>query len=122
MIDLLIEDLDKQMQVADVDEKNAQQNYEIMMRESSEKRAMDSKSITDKSAGKASTQEALEAEVDDRAGHGKQLMNTEKVIMNLHAECDWLVKYFDARKEARADEIESLTNAKAVLNGADFSM
>jgi len=40
----------------------------------------------------------------------------------LHAECDWLVKYFDIRKQARDEEIEALKNAKAVLSGADFSL
>merc|ERR1712085_148338 len=52
----------------------------------------------------------------------KDLMGTEKYIASLHAECDWLVKYYEVRKEARADEIESLGKAKAVLNGADYSL
>ena len=34
---------------------------------------------------------------------------------------DWLLQYFDVRAEARKSEIESLTTAKAVLSGADFS-
>merc|ERR1712085_20853 len=52
----------------------------------------------------------------------KDLMGTEKYIASLHADCDWLVKYYEVRKEARADEIESLGKAKAVLNGADYSL
>merc|ERR1740130_1800567 len=43
-------------------------------------------------------------------------------ISALHGECDWLLQYFDARKEARAGEIDSLGKAKAVLSGADFSL
>merc|ERR1712194_203799 len=34
----------------------------------------------------------------------KELMATDKYISSLHAECDWLVQYFDVRKEARAGE------------------
>lgn len=49
-------------------------------------------------------------------------MATEQYIHSLHAECDWLVKYFDVRKEARASEIDALGNAKAVLSGADYSL
>merc|ERR1719433_812285 len=122
MIDLLIADLDKEMQEADVSEKNAQENYEIMMKESAAKRAADSKSITDKSAEKASTEEALQSEADTKADATKKHMNTMKHIASLHGECDFLVQYFDVRKQARADEVDSLANAKAALSGADYSL
>ena len=35
---------------------------------------------------------------------------------------NWLVENYDARKGARAGEVESLKNAKAVLAGADYSL
>ena len=47
--------------------------------------------------------------------------DTEKYIMELHQECDFLLKYYSIRKEAREGEVESLNNAKAVLSGADYS-
>merc|ERR1719492_623390 len=122
MVDLLVADLDKEMQEADVSEKNAQENYEVMMKESAAKRAADSKSITDKSAEKASTEEALQSEADTKADTSRMHMNTMKHIASLHGECDFLVQYFDARKQARADEVESLSNAKAALSGADYSL
>ena len=34
----------------------------------------------------------------------------------------WRARYFEARKEARASEVDSLAKAKAVLSGADFSL
>jgi len=122
MIDLLVADLDKEVQAATVNEKEAQQEYETMMQDASEKRAADSKSITQKSAEKASTEEALQDEQDKKGETTKELMNTAKFISSLHGECDWLLKYFDARKEARAGEVEALKNAKAVLSGADYSL
>jgi len=122
MIDLLVADLDKEMQEAKVDETNAQQNYEKMMSESGEKRAADSKSITDKSAEKGSTQEALETEQNSHKDSTQELMETDKVLGGLHGECDWLLKYFDARREARAGEVDALGAAKAALSGADFSL
>merc|ERR1719456_607436 len=51
-----------------------------------------------------------------------QLMETDKTIADLHGECDWLLKHFDARKAARAGEIASLGKAKDVLAGADYSL
>jgi len=121
MMGLLVQDLDKEMTVAETDETNAQAEYKQIMSESAEKRAQDSKSLTDKEAAKADTQSALERSIADKKAAGKELMGTMKYIMALKSECDWLLQYFDVRKEARADEIDSLQKAKAVLSGADFS-
>jgi len=121
MIDLLIADLDKEMQEAKVSEKNSQQEYEAMMKDSAAKRAADSKSITDKSAEKASTEESLQAEQESKDDSSHQHLATVNHIASLHGECDFLIQYYDVRKQARADEIESLNNAKAVLSGADYS-
>merc|ERR1719210_834219 len=122
MIDLLVKDLDKELTEAEVMEENAQKDYEGLMAESATKRVDDSKSMSDKAASKAAMEEALENEEDKKASTGKELMVTLKYIKNLHAECDWLMKYFDARAEARAGEIDALGKAKAVLSGADFSL
>jgi len=121
MIDLLVRELDAELQESEINEKDAQKDYETLMAESSTKRADDSKSISDKTASKAAQEEALEKEQDNKAATGKELYSTEEYIHSLHGECDWLLKFFDARKEARDGEIDALGKAKAVLNGADFS-
>jgi len=122
MIDMLIADLDKEMTTAQAGEKNSQTEYEQMMSDSAEKRAMDSKALADKESAKASTEESFEQNKEEKTGTTKELMAVHEYISSLHAECDWLLKYFDVRKEARTQEIESLKSAKAVLSGADFSL
>jgi DNA repair exonuclease SbcCD ATPase subunit len=122
MLDLLVKDLDKEMTVAETEEKDAQADYEQTMTDSAQKRADDSKTLSDKESAKADTEAALEKHTDDKASNGKELMATNQYISTLHGECDWLLKYFDARAEARASEIDALGKAKAVLNGADFSL
>jgi len=122
MIDLLVADLDKEMQEADVEEKNAQKEYEQTMGDSASKRAKDSKSITDKSGMKAQLETELEESKEGKAASTKELMATLEYMSSLHKECDWLLKNFDVRKEARASEVDALGKAKAVLSGADFSL
>jgi len=122
MIDLLVADLDKELQEAAVMEEDSQKEYEEMMAESATKRADDSKGMSDKTALKASEEEALMAEEETKASTEKELMETLEYIHALHGECDWLLKYFDARSEARAGEIDALGKAKAVLSGADYSL
>jgi hypothetical protein len=122
MIDLLVKDLDKEMQIAEVDEKDAQKDYEATMGDSAEKRAQDSKLITEKESMKAELQSELEASKEGKLSTTKELMGTLEYISGLHKECDWLLKNYDVRKAARDGEIDALGKAKAVLSGADFSL
>lgn len=122
MMDLLIADLDKEMTESQTMEKDSQAEYEKMLRDSAEKRAKDSKSLADKESAKAAAEESLVASKEEKTGTTRELMAVHEYISSLHAECDWLLKYFDVRKEARTAEVESLKNAKAVLSGADFSL
>merc|ERR1711997_681282 len=122
MIDLLIKDLAKEMTEAETQEKEAQADYEQLMKDSADKRTVDSKSLTEKGSAKADAEAALQAHTLARADGAKELMATEKYISSLHAECDWLLQYFDARKEARAGEVDSLKKAKAALSGAGYAL
>merc|ERR1719203_1693510 len=122
MIDLLVADIDKDNQTMEVEEKDAQKEYETFMADASEKRAQDSKAITDKQGAKAETETELEANKESKNSKTIEAMETAKYIAGLHEECDWLLKYFEARKAARTGEIDALGKAKAVLSGADYSL
>jgi len=122
MIDLLIKDLDKEMTEAEFTEKDAQGDYKTFMSDSSSKRAEDSKMLTDKEGTKADLQASLQENGAALKSATKELMAVEEYISSLHADCDWFIKYFDIRKEARTNEIDAMGKAKAVLNGADYSL
>jgi outer membrane murein-binding lipoprotein Lpp len=121
MMDLLVKDLDKETTIAKTTEKDAQADYETAMKDSSAKRAEDSKVLADKEGARAEAEGSLEKHKETKESAAKELSVTLKYIASLHAECDWLIKYYDTRKEARTSEVDSLTQAKAVLNGADYS-
>merc|ERR1740138_1857202 len=53
MMDDIVKDLDKEMTVAETEEKDAQTDYEAMMKDSAEKRAEDSKALGDKESSLA---------------------------------------------------------------------
>jgi len=122
MIDSLVKEMDMEMTEAETNEKLAQEEYEELMADSAAKRAADSKSTTAKEGEKAATETALSENSGTHTSTVKELMSTEEYISSLHGDCDWLLKYFDVRKEARTGEIDSLKKAKAVLSGADFSL
>jgi len=120
MIKLLISDLEKDIVEMETDEKDAQEDYEQFMRDSAEKRAKDSKALTDKEGYLAEAETELLDDQEALKSNKHKLMGLEKYIMELHQECDFLIKYYSIRKEARAGEIESLKNAKDVLAGANL--
>jgi len=122
LMDMLVADLDKEMQEADVEEKDAQKEYEQFTQDAAEKRVMDSSSITEKTGAKADAEALLEKETNERTDKMKEALATVNFIGNLHKDCDWLLQNFDLRKDARAGEVDSLKKAKAVLSGADFSL
>merc|ERR1719498_1017414 len=105
------------MTEATAEEKDAQGDYEQFISDSAEQRAEDSKSLTDKEAAKADMGAQLEEQQATKTSTTQELSATLEYIASLHAECDWLVQYFEVRKEARAGEIDALGKAKAILSG-----
>merc|ERR1719326_2532501 len=104
MIDLMVNDLTKEMTVAETTEKEAQADYETAMSDAAEKRALDTKTMADKEKAKAQMTADVEAHTEEKAATTKTLMATLEYIQSLHAECDWLLQYYQVRKEARAGE------------------
>merc|ERR1719161_904651 len=122
MMDMLKADLEKEIQEMDFEEKDAQSEYEDMVKDAAKKRAADLKSIAEKEAAKAETEAEILASEDTKAAEEAELMATKQYIAELHADCDWLIEKYVIRKEARAAEVDALKQAKAVLSGADFSL
>merc|ERR1740117_614716 len=122
MIDNLVNDVEKENQVMKLEEEDAQEDYEKFMGDAKEKRAADSKSMTDAEGSLAETSEQLITDKGDLKNKNTELMETDKYLSNLHADCDFLIKYYDMRKEARVGKIDAMGKAKDVLNGASYSL
>jgi len=122
MMDMLTADLDKEIQEMTVDEKDAQAEYEKFMEDAAAKRAADSASIAEKEGAKADTEAELEKLTAEHKDTLMAIMTKEEELKDLHLDCDWLITNFEARKAARAGEVESLKKAKAVLSGADYAL
>merc|ERR1719410_454410 len=119
MMQMMIADVEKEITESKTEEKNAQEEYDTMMKESGEKRRMDSKTLSDKESAKADLEKALQQMAKEEKTTKFEVMNTAETLKDLHLECDWLLSNFEARKEARAGEIDALKKAKVVLSGAD---
>lgn len=122
MLDLLVRDLVKEMTEAEKDEESAQKMYEEMMNDSAAKRAKALRNLEIKESSKADSEVMNTNDEGDKRGATQELQATLIYHDQLHGECDWLLQNYDLRKSARADEVDNLKKAKAILSGADFSL
>jgi uncharacterized protein YoxC len=121
LMDTMIGDLKAGAQEARFMEKQAQSEYVELMENSQTKRAQDQKTLVDQGGAKAELEGALTEAKENQALTMEELENVQKTLAELHGSCDFLLKNFEMRLEAREAEIEGLQNAKATLSGANLS-
>jgi len=52
--------------------------------------------------------------------NGEELKKLDGILKGMHLDCDFVMKYFQQRQDARAEEMNAIVEAKAILSGADF--
>merc|ERR1719281_364310 len=120
MIQKIIADtaqMEKELVVA---EQQAQAAYEAFVKDTNESVAAASKDVVSKSEAKAKAEEDKIATEQDHASTMSDLEKLEAYHSDLISSCDFVMKNFEIRQEARDQEIEALKQAKAILSGADF--
>jgi septal ring factor EnvC (AmiA/AmiB activator) len=121
LMDMLLKELSGDLTSSENEEKTSQKDYETLMSDSQATRAQNVASITDKEAAKADMDTAVEETKAKLDSQQASLADIKQYILQLHANCDFIVENYDLRKAARENELTSLANAKAVLSGAEFS-
>ncbi|CAE7255500.1 CRY2 [Symbiodinium natans] len=116
MIAQLKADIEQEMALAKSDEATSQKDYEKTLADAAEKREADVTLAQEKAKTKADLETDLSDDKSELANKKKEASVVEQVVGNLHKECDWLLKNFDLRAQARAEEKENLVQAKTVLS------
>merc|ERR1719178_180059 len=121
LMDMLLKELSGDLTSSENEEKTSQTDYERLMADSQASRSQNVASITDKEAAKADMDTAIEETKAKLDSQQASLADIKQYILQLHANCDFIIDNYDLRKAARENELTSLANAKAVLSGADLS-
>jgi len=121
LMDMLLKELQDGITEAEHEEETAQKDYERLMSDSQASRAKMADSITTKEAAKAELDSKIVDTKEKKASLDTELSNIKQYLVQLHADCDFIIENFDMRKAARENEVEGLKNAKSVLSGANFS-
>jgi len=122
MMQLLVTDLETEMTQMTTDENESQAEYETFMADAAASRKTDTQSVKNKEATKADAEANLEKLTLEHKDTLRAAFDQTNLLKDLHLECDWLLANFQNRKAARAGEVQSLKDAKAVLSGADYSL
>jgi outer membrane murein-binding lipoprotein Lpp len=102
-------------------EKTAQQTYESIVKETNNSITAKREEIVNKSESRATAEgdkTQAETEHENTVTELEQLANENA---DMHRSCDFVLKNFDVRQEARDQEVEALRQAKAILSGAKFA-
>lgn len=116
MIEMLQSDLTKQIEEIKQEEKYAQEAYEEFLLRCKRKRAIDAKSVSEKEGVKAELEASLQEDTVATKNARLKMQSTVEELSGLHKDCDWVLQYYEVRKQARVEERDSLLKAKAVLS------
>jgi septal ring factor EnvC (AmiA/AmiB activator) len=120
MIEKLIYDAKDLVGASKKAESEAQAAYEQLTADTNQSQADLAQAVVEKTKAKAKAHK-------DKLGAESDLMDTvdeleglHKYETDVHEECDYLLKNFMARQQARGEEIEGLQQAKQILDGANL--
>merc|ERR1719355_160958 len=108
-------DLKMDMTESETEEKFMAKEYVRVMDDAHATRTQDVKSLNEKKADKAMLDQKL---VDNRALLAlteEELHNLELYLVQLHTECDFLMRNFEVRHEGRMDEETGLESAETIV-------
>jgi len=118
MIQQILDDAKKVEAEALRDEEDAQQGYESFVKESNHSINTKNKSIVNKTEIHATKKGEKTEHETVLATEQDQVKNLKKEEGDMHSSCDFVLKNFDIRQDARDEEIEALRQAKAILSGS----
>jgi len=102
------------------DEQKSQEDYSAFVVSTKESIEADSAAIEEKESQKASA-ESQKAETEEAQLANKvELEKLGELLKAHHLDCDFVLKFFDLRQKSRAEEMDAIKDAKAILSGANF--
>jgi len=120
LLNTLIAEVKAQQTAETKEEDDSQAEFDEFSNDSKGAKESKKKDILSMEASMSRLEETL---LDAKTVHGQTQDEIDAVISKehaLHEECDFLMQNYDEIKKARNDELESITNAIAILSGANF--
>jgi len=104
-----------------ITEQDEQKDYSEFVAETTANIEADREATAAKEENKAQAEGELAETKEAQLSNDAAIADLKKVETAIHADCDWILKYFDLRQNARKEEMEAIEEAKAILSGAKFA-
>jgi len=118
LIEQIVEDSKALEKEAVAGEAEAQASYELFVKDSNESIEQLTASVSQKTEAKANAKMDSEQAKGDLESTEGELEALALYEGDLHQDCDFVLKNFNIRQKARLDEMEAITQAKAILSGS----
>jgi len=102
------------------DEEKAQEAYESFIVESNRSIAAKTDAMVDAKNARAKNEIEQQDEENNHAGLMTEIEQLTNNNIDIHSSCDFVLKNFDIRQQARDEEMEALRQADAILAGSNF--
>jgi hypothetical protein len=119
MIEGIIKESERTEETATKDEQEAQAAYEGFVKESNNIVDALNQGIAEKTEAEAKADVDIARTKKDQEDNMVQLEELHNVATELHQSCDFTLKNYETRQNARAAEMEALSQGKMILSGAD---
>jgi len=121
LLSMIIADAGRTVDELNADEQQSQADYGEFVSTSTASIEADREAIAEKeeqvASAKSEKSETEESQMANEASLGK----LAELLQGIHNQCDFVLKYFDIRQKSRAEEMDAIEEAKAILSGANFA-
>jgi hypothetical protein len=121
MLSKIISDAEATESELKITEQQAQEEYAAFVSASTTAIEADRQSITEKQKHSASASSEKSYAEEAQLANKEEVDKLGDLLKATHLDCDFIVKYYDIRQTARAEELDAIAQAKAILSGADFA-
>jgi len=121
LLSMIIEDAGRTIDEMNADEQKSQADYSEYVAATTASIEADREAIASKEKQVASTESEKSETEESQLANQASLDKLAELLQGIHNQCDFILKYFDIRQKSRAEEMDAIEEAKAILSGADFS-
>jgi len=121
LLSMIIADAGRTDAEMQADEQQAQKDYADNVAATTASIEAGRAGITEREEQAAKAEGEKSETEEAQLGNQAALDKLAELLNGIHNQCDYVIKYFDIRQKSRAEEMDSIEEAKAILSGANFA-
>jgi len=121
LLTMIIADAERTQTEMQSDENSAQSDYAANVAATTAAIEAGRQAIAEKETQSADAKAEKSETEESQSANAQSLASLNELLNGIHNQCDYIIKYFDIRQKSRAEEVDSIEEAKAILSGANFA-